>query len=331
MTKVFVSFARDGGVGENLAAEMQHKLQFKGFEVFRDVAASQPGDVWYSKLEHEIIDSDIVVLIVSEMIRKSEWVHNEVSLARELGIPIITVSAESIRMPLWLRHLPILDFSNFVDWDELFRAINSQAQSNDKKKLKLDMASSAKWEGSEKVDEESLSTSNYIHLSERIERNLNAFISYSHKDKKLKEDFFDHISPLVREDKLTLWNDNAIDLGSNWYDEIVDNLEKADLVICLVSSSFIASNFCYLEEFTKALDDHKKGLKKIIPIRLRSCFWDSLAISKIQSAPSQWITSSENQDEAWTDVVMQISQYIETESTRKKKKYQEGKEQIPNL
>ncbi|MEB4592625.1 DUF1566 domain-containing protein [Candidatus Thiothrix sp. Deng01] len=117
--KAFISYARDGSHGENLAAEIQQQLQSAGFAVFRDVIGLKPGDVWYHKLEFELETSDVMVLVVSEKIRTSKWVHNEVSMAEEIGIPVIPVLAEKVRYPLWLRHLQVLDFCGARDWRAL--------------------------------------------------------------------------------------------------------------------------------------------------------------------------------------------------------------------
>lgn len=101
MPKAFISYARDGGHGEHLAADIQQQLQAAGFVVFRDVIGLKPGDVWYRTLEFELESSDVVVLVVSEKMRTSKWVHNEVSMAEEIGKPVIPVLAEKIRLPLW--------------------------------------------------------------------------------------------------------------------------------------------------------------------------------------------------------------------------------------
>ena len=123
MPKIFISYARDQSHGENLAAEAQQQLQAAGFEVFRDVIGLKPGDVWYSKLESELETSDAVVLIVSEKVRTSKWVHNEISMAQEIGLPVIPVFAEKIRSPLWLRHLQALDFCVHCNWPALMAAL----------------------------------------------------------------------------------------------------------------------------------------------------------------------------------------------------------------
>jgi formylglycine-generating enzyme required for sulfatase activity len=123
MPKAFISYARDGSYGENLAAEIQQQLQAAGFAVFRDVIGLKPGDVWYRTLELELETSDVMVLVVSEKVRTSKWVHNEVSMAEEIGIPVIPVLAEKVRYPLWLRHLQSLDFCGAVDWSLLLGAL----------------------------------------------------------------------------------------------------------------------------------------------------------------------------------------------------------------
>ena len=128
MPKAFISYARDGSYGENLATEIQQQLQAAGFAVFHDVIGLKPGDVWYHKLEFELESSDVMVLVVSEKVRTSKWVHNEVSMAEEIGIPVIPVLAEKVRHPLWLRHLQVLDFCVVVDWGLLLGAIGHHVE-----------------------------------------------------------------------------------------------------------------------------------------------------------------------------------------------------------
>ncbi len=89
----------------------------------------KPGDVWYHKLEFELEACDVMVLVVSEKIRTSKWVHNEVSMAEEIGIPVIPVLAKAIRTPLWLRHLQNLDFCTQQNWQLLLEAVNPHIQS----------------------------------------------------------------------------------------------------------------------------------------------------------------------------------------------------------
>ena len=307
MPKVFISYARDGGAGEVLAAEVQTQLQQQNFEVFRDVIGLKPGDVWYHKLESELESSDFVVLVVSEKVRTSKWVHNEVFMAEEIGLPVVPVLAERIRLPLWLRHLQTLDFCGERDWAQLFEVLGVPLEHLDSKREFLE-------KNPEKTIKKTDGGITYrqppLTFDDIEARTIQAFISYSRKDADYLDEFFAHMSPLVRSNNLTAWYDKAIDLGSPWEPEIFERLEQSSLMICLVSHNFIASDFCYEKEFLQALSDHKSGKKIIVPILLRSCYWDELPLAKLQGAPEKWITSYPNRDEAWTDVVRRIAALV---------------------
>lgn len=78
---------------------------------------------------------------------------------------------------------------------------------------------------------------------------------------------------------------------------VFDTLAQADIVLCLNSADFIDSDFCYREEFGKALAAHRLGEKTIFPIRLRQTDRQELPLSEIQGVPDVWITSATNRDE----------------------------------
>ena len=70
---------------------------------------------------------------------------------------------------------------------------------------------------------------------------LKVFISYSHEDVDYKERLIENLMPLIRLNKATLWEDSLINPGDEWESTIFENLEKADIVLCLISSSFVGS------------------------------------------------------------------------------------------
>ena len=126
MSKVFISYARDESCGQNLASETQAQLEDAGISVFRDATGLKGGDFWLHKLEDELRTSDVVVLILSKKVLVSKWVPNEISLAEELAIPVIPIYAEHIQLPLWIRHLQVIDFVSVTPWMKLHGAIISQ-------------------------------------------------------------------------------------------------------------------------------------------------------------------------------------------------------------
>jgi hypothetical protein len=50
--------------------------------------------------------------------------------------------------------------------------------------------------------------------------------------------------------------------GDDWAAEIDSDLDEADIVALLISQDFIASDYCFGKEMTRALARHKEGLPK---------------------------------------------------------------------
>ena len=148
---------------------------------------------------------------------------------------------------------------------------------------------------------------------------VKAFVSYCRKDKEHRLDLRAALSPLVRLDKLSLWDDRAIDAGEDWNKVIFQQLAEADVVLCLVSADFIQSDFCYTQELKTALEAHQKSEKTLVPIRLRECHWEDLPLAKIQGFPVNWIASASDKDKAWTELAKSLEPVIKQAKQRKMK------------
>ena len=147
---------------------------------------------------------------------------------------------------------------------------------------------------------------------------VRAFVSYAHKDLEYLKELRAALAPLMRLQKLQLWDDRDIDAGDEWEKVIFQQLEESDIVLCLVSADFVASDFCYKKEFGTALEAHRKGEKTIVPILLRKTDWQDLPLAEIQGTPGQWITSAKNKDEAWTAVSESLRPALDRAKQRKK-------------
>ncbi|WP_146201360.1 COR domain-containing protein [Leucothrix arctica] len=139
---------------------------------------------------------------------------------------------------------------------------------------------------------------------------VKAFISYSHEDKEHLKELRKALSPLERLNKLEIWDDRSIDGGDDWESEIFQKLRDSDIVLCLVSASFVKSDFCHERELEQALKDHQSGKQIVVPIQLRECNWDSLPIAKLQGLPGDWIQNSDNTDRALTLVSKELEEII---------------------
>ena len=147
---------------------------------------------------------------------------------------------------------------------------------------------------------------------------VRAFVSYSHKDLEYLKELRTALATLVRLNKLQIWDNRDIDAGDEWEKVIFQQLEESDIVLCLVSADFVASEFCYKKEFSAALDAHRKGEKTIVPIMLRKTDWKDLPLAEIQGTPGEWITLAKDKDEAWTKVSESLRPALDKAKQRKK-------------
>jgi tetratricopeptide (TPR) repeat protein len=139
------------------------------------------------------------------------------------------------------------------------------------------------------------------------------FISYSHKDERLRAGLDEHLSQLRRDGAIESWTDHKIRPGQEWEKEIFAALEAADVVLLLVSSSFIASDFCYSREMTRAVERHGTGSARVVPILLRPCDWQTAPFAKLQSLPANAkpVTAWSNKDNAFLSVAAGIRGMLE--------------------
>src|SRR5512144_2041494 len=137
---------------------------------------------------------------------------------------------------------------------------------------------------------------------------LRLFISYAHKDDGFRRDLESHLSPLRRQRVLEVWSDRQIDVGQEWWPEIRSNLEAADLILLLISSDFLASDFCCERELKRAMERHEAGEACVIPVFLRPCDWKGAPFGTLQGVPddAKPITEWENRDRAFTIIAQAI-------------------------
>jgi hypothetical protein len=134
------------------------------------------------------------------------------------------------------------------------------------------------------------------------------FFSYTHVDEPLRKALDGHLGLLRRQGLIQTWYDRNILAGSELDAEIGKNLEAADIILLLVSSDFINSDYCFSKEMTRAMERHHAGEARVIPIILRPCDWHTAPFAKLKAIPNDGkaVTSWENIDEAFTDVAREI-------------------------
>ena len=138
------------------------------------------------------------------------------------------------------------------------------------------------------------------------------FISYSKKDTDLKDELNTHLASIKRRNRATTWDDRHIIGGELWDETIKTKLMEADIILFLVSSDFIATDYIWDNEIPLAEEQRKKGKAQVIPIILRPCQWTKLDFAKQQALPSKGvpINTFTNKDAAWLEVANGIEAVI---------------------
>ena len=95
------------------------------------------------------------------------------------------------------------------------------------------------------------------------------FCCYAHEDEELLNKLKVHLSPLQHQGLITVWYDRNISAGAVWQEEIKQHLSEAHIILLLISSDFMNSQYCYSVEMQHALERHKNGEATVIPIILR--------------------------------------------------------------
>jgi|GEM_PF-618213 len=146
---------------------------------------------------------------------------------------------------------------------------------------------------------------------------INVFISYSHKDRKLRDELATHLSNLRRQGQISDWYDGDIAPGTEWKEQIQTHLNKAQVILLLISADFMASEFCYSIEMQQAIARHQANQARVIPIILRPTDWEGAPFSHLKALPTDGkaVTRWPSHDDAFEDVMKGLRAAIKELST----------------
>src|SRR5215469_1147613 len=134
------------------------------------------------------------------------------------------------------------------------------------------------------------------------------FVSYSHKDEALRDELETHLKLLQRQQVISIWHDRKILPGDEWDRGIDSRIDRANIILLLISADFIASEYCWQKEVTRALQRHAAKEATVVPLLLRPCDWKGAPFGKLQGLPKDMkaVTAWPDRDAAWTDVAIGI-------------------------
>ncbi len=136
------------------------------------------------------------------------------------------------------------------------------------------------------------------------------FISYSHEDDEFRRRLEESLASLKRTGAVEPWTDLLIKPGQSVAKEIENALSQADIMLLLVSPSFMASDYCQQIELSGAL---QRPELLVVPIIIRPTDWEGSPFGGLSALPRNGkpVASWQDPDEAWLDIAKGIRKLVE--------------------
>ena len=140
------------------------------------------------------------------------------------------------------------------------------------------------------------------------------FISYSHKDEKWLGELLDHLKPYTLQESVTVWSDENISPGQEWFAEIKAALASTRVAVLLVTKDFLASDFIDKHELAPLLAQAEMGNVHIIWIPVGACSYQETKLKTRQAIvdPAKPLAKmrTEDRNEVWVKICKVIKEAV---------------------
>lgn len=142
---------------------------------------------------------------------------------------------------------------------------------------------------------------------------LEIFVSCAREDESLRDQLLSHLRVLERSGIITIWHSGLIYPGRELERERNLHIERAQIILLLLSHHFIASDDCYNIEMMRAMKRYSAGNVYLIPILLRPFEWKNTQFATWRVLPMNEmpITHWSERDAAFTHVVENIEKVVD--------------------
>jgi hypothetical protein len=119
----------------------------------------------------------------------------------------------------------------------------------------------------------------------RMDDQPRIFVSYAHADTKWLNELDPHLRGLEIHAKVERFDDRQLLGGDDWDVEVKAALDRADIVLLLITANFIGSEYIHRVELPTALRKRADKGCIVIPVLLESCYRKLLQIEDINYVP----------------------------------------------
>ncbi len=140
------------------------------------------------------------------------------------------------------------------------------------------------------------------------------FVSYSQKDRKVKDRVVTHLKALQIEQIIEdIWDDSRIQAGSDWLQEIKQAMARTSVAILLISADFLTSRFILGREVPVLLKRRKKEGLEVVPVLVAPCPWQEvkwLAKMQVRTYEGKPLPGGRKREAALATIASEIAKLI---------------------
>ena len=144
------------------------------------------------------------------------------------------------------------------------------------------------------------------------------FIAYAKEDWELRAELERQLAYLEVDGLVEVFFDGLVEPGANWGAVLQEQIRKADIVLFLLSSALIASNYVMNHEVPPAFARHEKGEAVVIPILIRDTGLPAIFADHqyLKSHDGLAVAASSHPDTAWRTVAEGIATKVRIINSR---------------
>lgn len=147
---------------------------------------------------------------------------------------------------------------------------------------------------------------------------VTVLLCYAQEDERMARQLKQHLSPLERNRYIFIWDYGNIDPGAERNRELKKRLNEAEIILLLVSASFLFSDYCYEIEMQQVIERHERREARVIPVILRDCYWNIPPLDKLQPLPDRArpIVQWKGQDKGYANVAEALARIAKQGNSR---------------
>jgi TIR domain len=156
----------------------------------------------------------------------------------------------------------------------------------------------------------------HLMMEVSSEKSLEVFFCYAYQNEDMRNQLEKHLSIMQRQGLIIAWHDSKISAGLEWEREANVHLNKAHIILLLISPDFMNSDYCYSNQMKRALDRHEKREAIVIPVLLRSVDLEGTPLEQLKALPTngKFVTRWRSRDDAFTNISKGIRNAIKGSS-----------------